>query len=309
MDLNLLRTFVAIYEARSLTSAAESLFVTQPAVSQSLTRLRRDFHDELFLRAGRVMAPTPYADELYPTVRETLARIDSVLESASGFDPSTSDRRFRIALSELGELGYLPEIAAALRRHAPSVHLEVVALDLTRFAEQLGRGVLDLAIASVPPPGDLPSQLLHPEPYVTLMAAGHPALDGRLTWAAFAAAARVEVSADPQLVNLHAAYQLQGGAPAPRVVINRWSALPALLVSTDLIAVVPEDVAAEWCRTWNLDTRPLPFRLDPVPITLYSRVPHRDAASFQWLHSVVYDAVKAGWHPVGGPGETSRRHD
>ena len=123
MDLNLLRAFVAIYEARSLTGAASLLFITQPAVSQSLSRLRREMADDLFFRDGRERTPTPFADELYPTIRESLDRIQDAV-ATRGFDPSASQRRFRIALSELGEIHWLAPIAGTLRAAAPRVRLD-----------------------------------------------------------------------------------------------------------------------------------------------------------------------------------------
>ena len=88
MDLNLLRSFVAIYETRSLTAAADGLYVTQPAVSQALGRLRRELDDSLFQRVGRTMEPSELARSLYPDFRDALARIDRTLDSVHGFDPS-----------------------------------------------------------------------------------------------------------------------------------------------------------------------------------------------------------------------------
>ena len=95
MDLNLLRSFVAIYETRSLTAAAEGLYVTQPAVSQALVRLRRELGDPLFRRVGRTMEPSELASSLYPDFRDALARIDRTLDAVHGFDPSSFDRVFR----------------------------------------------------------------------------------------------------------------------------------------------------------------------------------------------------------------------
>ena len=88
MDLNLLRAFVAIYETRSLTAAAGSLYVTQPAVSQALGRMRRDLDDPLFERLGREMQPSELAHSLYPDFRDALARIDRTLDAVHGFDTS-----------------------------------------------------------------------------------------------------------------------------------------------------------------------------------------------------------------------------
>ena len=110
VDLNLIRSFVAIYETRSLTAAAARLYVTQPAVSQALARLRRDLNDPLFRREGRAMEPSPLAVSLFPGFRDAIAGIDRTIDGVVGFDPALSSRRARIALSELGEFGYFPAI-------------------------------------------------------------------------------------------------------------------------------------------------------------------------------------------------------
>ena len=112
-DLNLTRVFVAIYEAGSLTAAGRRLFVTQSAISQSLARLRRELGDPLFERTSQGMRPTALAEAIYPQLHEGVSVIDRTLAAVTGFDPLSSERTFRIALSELGEIGWLPAIGEA----------------------------------------------------------------------------------------------------------------------------------------------------------------------------------------------------
>ena len=118
-DLNLTRVFVAIYEAGSLTAAGRRLFVTQSAISQSLARLRRELGDPLFERTAQGMRPTALADAIYPELHEGMSVIDRTIAAVTGFDPLTSERTFRIALSELGEIGWLPAIGDAMALGAP----------------------------------------------------------------------------------------------------------------------------------------------------------------------------------------------
>ena len=126
MDLNLVRTFVAVYEDRNLTHAASRLYVSQPAVSQALAKLRRALADPLFTRTGRTMEPTPLARSVYPGFRDSLVSIDRALDTVHTFDPRTSDHRFRVAMSELGEIGYFPALFSATRAEAPRVSVDVV---------------------------------------------------------------------------------------------------------------------------------------------------------------------------------------
>src|SRR5699024_114514 len=139
IDLNLIRVCVIVYESRNLTRAARDLYVTQSAISQSLSRLRKHFGDPLFARLGRRMEPTPVAQEAYLDMRAALDSIDTALGRVQRFDPSTSEKVFRIALSELGEIGWMGNILGEVRRSAPNVRIESIALDQSRFVDWLER--------------------------------------------------------------------------------------------------------------------------------------------------------------------------
>ena len=86
-DLNLLKVFDAVMAERSLTSAAHQLALTQPAVSNALRRLRETLGDELLVRQGRNLVPTPRAQELWPAVRDTLLRLQTAI-APNVFDPT-----------------------------------------------------------------------------------------------------------------------------------------------------------------------------------------------------------------------------
>ena len=129
---NLIRTFVTL-EAGSVTLAAERLFVTQPSVSYALARLRELFDDALFTRTRDGIQPTFVAEQL-GTFRESLTRIEGAVQSVRHFDPATTERRFRIALTDLGEVGFLSLILERLTRDAPFAEVEVLPLQWTRSA-------------------------------------------------------------------------------------------------------------------------------------------------------------------------------
>ena len=89
-DLNQLRTFVTLYELRSVTAVAQRLHVTQPTVSYSLRRLRARFGDELFRREGNDMVPTAKATQLFGPLHEALAQIDATVNETDAFEPTIS---------------------------------------------------------------------------------------------------------------------------------------------------------------------------------------------------------------------------
>ena len=303
MDLNLVRVFVAIHETRSLTLAAERLFVTQSAVSQSLARLRRQFDDPLFERQGREMVPTPVADRAYPGFKDALVGIDRTLDEVQDFDVAASERTFRIALSELGEIGWLPALFAAVHRRAPRVRIEIVSLVVSSLAEWLSRGTVDLAVTPERLSGEFERTVVKTQGYSVVMSAHNPLAGRPLTLEEYADGAHVDVTSDSGAHLLHSARQEAGLSIAPFVVLQHMAAVPQLLSSSDdLVATVPESIALGWAANWPLATHPLPFDMAPVELSLYRRQTSQQLAALDWIYETVARALGAT------PGEFSAIH-
>ncbi|WP_417564730.1 LysR family transcriptional regulator [Microbacterium sp.] len=292
MDLNLLRTFMAVYEARSLTGAASALHVTQSAVSQAMARLRRDVADELFYRSGRKMLPTPFAEELFPVIRDALGRIENAV-SAQTFNPSVSSRRFRIALSELGEMHWLAGIVERVSAAGPRLGVDVVQLDPVGMADTLARGVVDVAINSAIVPGGFQTWTLKREKYVVVMSESNPLAAAELDLDTYRAAAHAVVTGESGHSNIELAARSFGGTREPVAVMNHFAALPPLLCSTNLIATMPHSLAVWWAQEWPLALRDLPFPFDPVQVRLYMRSAHQEASSLLWFRDIVLAATEA----------------
>jgi DNA-binding transcriptional LysR family regulator len=291
--LNLVRVFVAVYETRSLTTAASRLFVTQPAVSQALSRLRRELDDPLFEREGRSMRPTPLADSVFPGFRDAVSGIDRTLDAVHAFDPSQSHRLFRVALSELGEIGWLPAILSSIRSKAPFMRLEVVPLDVAALPDWLARGTVDLAIATSHVPGGFDRRLLKSQDYAVAMSAANPLADRPLDLDAYVAAAHATVGGDSGAPMLLAAQRRAGVVIEPQVSLRHITTLPPVLAaSRDLIASVPDTIAEGWAATWPLVVRPLPFPMPPVEVFLYRRATTQHTAALDWLYATVARAVE-----------------
>ena len=113
IDLNLLLILDALYDAGSTTLVAERLKVSQPTVSFSLGKLRDVFGDELFVRHGASMQPTPLAQSIREPVRRVVetVRFDILRERA--FDPVSAERTFSLSASDIGELVFLPRLLGA----------------------------------------------------------------------------------------------------------------------------------------------------------------------------------------------------
>ena len=99
IDLNLLVALEVLLQERNVTRAAERLFITQPAMSKTLQRLRILFDDELFIRSGRKLVVTARALELQEKLPTLLSEIESVV-SGRTFDPKTDSGYVHLATPE-----------------------------------------------------------------------------------------------------------------------------------------------------------------------------------------------------------------
>src|SRR3990167_2434999 len=146
LDLNLLPVLEAIYAERSLTRASESLHITQPAVSNALSRLRTHFEDPLFVREGRGVKPTAMAEALMPAVRDALDRLRAGLEPRSAFVPGRSTRVFNISARDASAFIVAPPLARRLEREAPGVRIAWSQAQRGAISTELVSGRLDLAL-------------------------------------------------------------------------------------------------------------------------------------------------------------------
>jgi LysR family transcriptional activator of mexEF-oprN operon len=146
VDLNLLLAFHALLQERSVTGAARRLYVGQPAVSGALKRLRIAFSDALFVRTSRGMAPTARALELAAVINPLLLSLQQALRSSPNFDPSASQRVFRVGLSDALEIALMPELMRQLALVAPNVGLISRITDGPRASAMLDADEIEMAV-------------------------------------------------------------------------------------------------------------------------------------------------------------------
>ena len=146
VDFNLLKALDALLQERSVTRAAERLSITQPSMSSALGRLRELFADELLIRTGRAMRPTPLAEALEPRIRRIVGDIEDIVVSNLEFDPEHGEHSFRILATDYASLVLVQPVMAALATAAPSVRIHLQPRAVTEHMRLLQRGDIDLAI-------------------------------------------------------------------------------------------------------------------------------------------------------------------
>lgn len=284
MDLNLVRVFVAIYETQSVTAAAERLDVTQPTISYGLSKLRTAYGDRLFLRSGSGVAPTNLAEQLYSVFRDALAAVDNTLEARAVFSPALSRRRFRLAMSDIGVLIFVPLLLRRFQEVAPHIEIDVVSLS-DSTGEDLAAGRLDVALGNIPQlSSQTRSTLLFKEHYVILMSAMHPTISGEMSQSQFVTARHVMVSSPRSGHALVEDALAQLGVQRNIVArVPQFTVLPELLSQSDLLVILPSRVANLYVSQGALKATSLPVELPDFQVKVHWHRRQDTSVAHQWL--------------------------
>lgn len=175
-DLNLLLMFKALLDEQNVTRAARRLNKSQSTTSEALARLRLAFDDQLFVRKGNNMVPTPKARQLEPVVRATLEQATKLLTQPRAFDPAEADGEVRICMTEYCAAILLPPLYDTIKKSAPNVRLWSTPSYRQSIDAGLRNSSFDLAIGALATtsPDFRGSDLFH-EKTVCLLDDHHPA--------------------------------------------------------------------------------------------------------------------------------------
>lgn len=261
-DLNLLVVFEAIYTSGNVSHAARSLGLSQPTISNSLTRLRETLGDQLFIRSKHGVEPTTLAIQMIGPVREALGIIERRVANIEDFEPAQSDRKFRIALLDNLEPILIPSVIHAIQQFK-SVTLEAYPLATTDIADGLNNGTLDLAVT--PYMSDLEEtscREIGAAGNVVVARRDHPRIKGRMTVELFQSLGHVGLipklrkltKVDEQLRQLRISRHIVYAAS------KLWS-FPYIVANTDLIGILPGDFAELATRSYPIVIHDLPFFL------------------------------------------------
>ncbi|PMS34920.1 LysR family transcriptional regulator [Trinickia symbiotica] len=291
LDLNLIPYLVAMEEARNVSRAAQMLGVSQPRVSTALARLRDYFGDPLFVRTSRGMEPTPRALSLIPSAREALGHIQRGVLDTQQFDPGTTTRTFSIALSDVGEIVFLPRLLQVLAQRAPHANLRSLSLPPAELERGLAAGEIDLAIGYFP---DLSGnnffqQRLFSHRFICLMRNGHPLAKRSLTLEAFLRCGHAVVRAEGRSQEVLEKY-LEKHRTHRRAVLetSHFMSLPFILSRTDLIATVPHAIGFAYAAEHaSITLAEPPLALPRFDLKQHwHRKFHNDARTI-WLRGIV----------------------
>lgn len=239
-DLHLLVVFDAIMTEGSITAAADRLAMTQPAVSNAVSRMRVAWKDELFVRDGRRVQPTAYAKNLWAAVREPMHSISETLEPKV-FQSGEAKRTFRIATSDgVVDLGW-QRLRAVIEREARGINIFTVPYNFVNAEQLLNSAEVDMVVGQVDTQSDRHlHENLYKSHYICVMRKGHPLAGKKMTLKRFAEAEHLLVSLSGDTTGFSdRALAKEGLTRRIAMTINHFSAAASLMINSDMIAVIP----------------------------------------------------------------------
>lgn len=285
LDLNLLRVLVALHRTGSVTAAGQLLALSQPATSHLLAKLRDSFGDELFIRTPKGLKPTPLCERIAPTIQAQLAELESTLTGDQHFDPASSPMDWRVSLSDLGEMMFLPALAAALRQQAPLATIANISVAAQDVPSALDAREIDFAIGILHSNHkSVHREMLFEENYVAVSS---------MQWQPSVGAIRKQLSmsqlAKARFVIASPTATFQGGVEkvlyehqlTDQIVLRarHFGAIPELTLRTDLLAIVPMMYARSLVAQFG-------FRIWQLPISSL-----RYTVNLLWHNSTSHDAA------------------
>lgn len=293
LDLNLLVALDALLSELSITRAAERLNLSPSATSNALSRLREYFDDELLVQVGRRMEATPRAQGLQEAVRDVLLRVDSTIAMQPEFDPTRSDRVFRIFVSDYTQLVFVPHVLALAHQARCTARFEFLP-QVSHPQRNLERGEADLLII---PRGflspDHPQETLYSEDFVCVVWRDGALARGELTFERYLAAGHVVMQPPGGAGRSFEDWFVKRYGVTRRVAVTSYgfSTLPAMVVGTDLIATVHARLARYLQPSMDVVLRPPPLPLTAMEQGVQWHKYRTQDPGLQWLRGLLKQAV------------------
>lgn len=294
-DLNLLRVFLALMQERSVTRAADRLGITQPALSNSLNRLRDILHDPLFIRERYGMQPTPKAEQLAPVIMEAIAQLDGLVFGQQAFDPMHSEMLVTIAPNSYVEYVLIPAVVARLQALAPGIKLRITPYgnDLAETGVISGTTALVMG-RFVDPPDNLVVQHLMDDSLACVVRSDHPDIGETITKAQYETMKHVNVMPPGKMrAGLFQALDRHGLKREVAVSVTHFLSVPEVIATTDYCTTLPSQICRRLQGDKRLKILPTPVDLGTFPIDMAWHVRYRHDPAHRWLRAMIEEVARS----------------
>jgi DNA-binding transcriptional LysR family regulator len=292
INLNLLITLDALLTERHVSRAADKVFITQPAMSNSLTQLRELFNDQLLVRSGKNMELTPLAIEIAPKIKNILQQIEDTVIHPTVFDPKTAKREFKIGMSDYGEFVLLPALAEKLAKLAPNISLRIIHMNMLNDTAIFTEGKLDLGIgiAAFDSPA-IRFEKLFSEDAICAARSDHPTIK-KLTAKNYLAAKHLAIAYETSTTITDTTLKESGSARDTVLKVPHILVAMHVLANTPLIATVPKRVALTLQQPLKLAVHKPPFTIPSVTVSQAWHKRFDDDAGHKWLRNLIKEIAQ-----------------
>lgn len=302
LDLNLVRVLDALLRERSVTRAGERIGLSQPAVSAALARLRHALNDQLFVRQGHDMLPTPRAESLAGPVRTALAEIERVFQSDRKLDPAKLKRTFTLMGADFFSMLVMPALATEMAGLAPGVSFRFLDSARGDIARLLQDDAIDLALER---PLDVPdwtsSALLFEAPFVAVASSSHDVVKSsglrpgdvfpldlfcELPHAIRSADGGMSGFTDTALASI-------GRQRRIVLALPQFYAVALAVAQGGLVATIPRQFADSFAEPLGLAIYRPPVEIQVPEIRMYWHSRHDDEPAHSWLRGHILSTIEA----------------
>lgn len=293
-DLNLLVALDVLLTERNVTRAGERLFLSQPAVSGILARLRHAFQDELLVRVGRNFELTAFAADLAGPVHDCVRQIEDLLNLRRPFDPESARWSFRIAASDYVVFLLLGALLKSLTERAPNISTRFMALEPSA-GERLAAGELDFAVLPAELEPSLPCVQLFEDSWVCAVWSGHPHARRQFTLEEFLATPHLSFRlAGPDHGSIAESHLAQLGFELKIVASTEsFATAPFLLRDTPFATLVPRRLGERLQPTADIRLIELPLDIPPLREKLIWNPRYTASPAHAWFRERLVEVAKA----------------
>ena len=285
-DLNLFVVFDVIYTERNLTKSGEVLGITQPAVSNALSRLRENFNDELFVRTSKGMVPTPVAENMVNDIRQALDLIRNSISESESFNPKTANATFRISIGDTSEYRLLPQLIKNISNLAPGVDVESYLTPRTETPKELAAGNIDFAIdPPIHSDPNLRNKKIYQDDYVLVVNKKHPiAKKKKISLEDYLNLSHIHISKrDSGLGHVDTTLNRLGLARRIALKAQHFLVAPYIIDQSNLAMTTIKSFS----RGRELKVFQLPFKINPLVLHLYWHVNKDMDPANKWMRELI----------------------
>jgi DNA-binding transcriptional LysR family regulator len=277
-----------------VTRAAERLGITQPALSNALTRLRDTLKDPLFIRERYGMRPTAKAEALAPVIAAALDQLDGVVRDQQDFDPASAQQLFMLAPNSYVEFVLMPALVTRLRTRAPGIRLRLTPYGSDLAETGVTSGTTALALGRfVNPPNNLVVRHLMDEVLACVVRADHPQVGSKLTRKQYEQLKHVNVLPPGRLkFGLFQRLEREGLRREVAVSVTHFLAVPEMVAVSDYCATLPRLICRRLAGDPRLKVLPAPVDLGTFPVEMAWHARYRHDPAHRWLRQQIVEVAQ-----------------